>query len=295
MHNHDALDYYTRHSRMTCPGRFASRIESLPEEVPTLVRIIQGLALYDVVADRFYGFNVPPARTSEIHIRRVEGRLERLLELDDRSLEFARPPERRVLGRCHQFVLLLVTMLRSQGVPARARCGFGAYFNRPKFEDHWVCEYWNVQERRWILVDPQFDEAWRKRLGIRHDVLDVPRTQFLIAADAWQLCRQGTFDPELFGISFAELYGLWFIAGSLVRDMAALNRMEMLPWDIWGVQPRRGQMLGTEQLSLFDELAHLTRDPDAMLVELQQRYEADDRVRVPSTVFNALLKREEPV
>src|SRR5687767_6711997 len=108
MNNPDALNFYARQSQMTCPGRYASLIDSLPEEVPTLVRIIQGLALYDVVADPFYGFDVPPARSSELHIRSIERRLERLLALDDRSLDIARPPERRVLGRCHQFVLLLV-------------------------------------------------------------------------------------------------------------------------------------------------------------------------------------------
>jgi hypothetical protein len=29
--------------------------------------------------------------------------------------------------------------------------------------------------------------------------------------------------------------GLWFMAGSVVRDLAALNKREMLPWDYWGI------------------------------------------------------------
>ena len=28
--------------------------------------------------------------------------------------------------------------------------------------------------------------------------------------------------------------GLWFIAGNLIRDAAALNNMETLPWDVGG-------------------------------------------------------------
>jgi transglutaminase-like putative cysteine protease len=51
-------------------------------------------------------------------------------------------------GRCNSYALMLVSMLRANGVPARSRCGFGAYFNPPKFEDHWVCEYWNADRRR---------------------------------------------------------------------------------------------------------------------------------------------------
>jgi hypothetical protein len=32
------------------------------------------------------------------------------------------------VGVCRHFTLLHVAMLRTQGIPARARCGFGAYF-----------------------------------------------------------------------------------------------------------------------------------------------------------------------
>jgi hypothetical protein len=65
---------------------------------------------------------------------------------------------------CHQ--KLITGHIKDEGIPARARCGFGAYFNPPYFEDHWVCEYWNADEERWILVDPQFDEVWREKLSI---------------------------------------------------------------------------------------------------------------------------------
>ena len=30
-----------------------------------------------------------------------------------------------------------------------------------------------------------------------------------------------------------DLRGLWFVAGNVMRDFAALNNMEMLPWDVW--------------------------------------------------------------
>jgi hypothetical protein len=30
------------------------------------------------------------------------------------------------------------------------------------------------------------------------------------------------------------MHGLWFSAGNLVRDIAALNNRETLPWDFWG-------------------------------------------------------------
>ena len=245
-----------------------------------------------MVARDFYGFEPPENRLSEIHLRPIAERLARIMELDDQPLHIAREPERRALQRCNSFALMLVTMLRAKGVPARSRCGFAAYFNPPNFEDHWVCEYWDAQDRRWRLADPQIDDVWRRRLGIHFDTLDLPRTEFLTASDAWRRCRSGEADEQQFGISFAALRGLWFVAGSLVRDMAALNKMEMAPWDVWGAQP---QPRAEFDLSFLDELAALTRDPERTFAELRRRYDEDDRLRVPPIVFNALNGRPETI
>ena len=51
--------------------------------------------------------------------------------------------------------------------------------------------------------------------------------------------------------------GLWFIAEDLVRDVAALNKMEMLPWDVWGAQPKPDEQLDDDHLAFFDKPATL--------------------------------------
>jgi hypothetical protein len=288
------LNFFSEHSAATTPGRYASVFAELPQQVGELVDVVQHLVVYDVVAPQFYGFTVPEKRQDEIHLRRVEQMLNGVLALDDRPISSARPIERRLVGRCHTFTLLLLAMLRDQGIPARARCGFGSYFNPPNFEDHWVCEYWNADQDRWVLVDTQFDESWRAKLHIAHDILDVPRDRFLVASDAWAQCRSGLANPSQFGIEFAELRGLWFVAGSLVRDLAALNNVEMRPWDVWGAQPPPNHELAPEELRFFDRLAELTRVPDASFGELHRLFQSDERVAVPDTVFNALLNRPEP-
>jgi len=80
-----------------------------------------------------------------------------------------------------------------------------------------------------------------------------------------------------------------------VRDVAALNKMAMLPWDVWGAQPRQDEELDAEQLAFFDQIAALTREPDPSFDELRKLGEGDDRVRVPAMVFNALLNRSEAI
>jgi hypothetical protein len=190
---------------------------------------------------------------------------------------------------CRHFTLLHVAMLRRQGVAARARCGFGAYFEKGKFVDHWVTEYWNEAGRRWVLVDAQLDARQRELFKIAFDPLDVPRDQFLIAGQGWQLCRAGKADPQAFGI--LDMHGLWFVASNVIRDVAALNNHEMLPWDVWGAMTREDSAI---DLALIDRLAALTRDPDVDLDALRSAY-ADKRIAVPDTVFNAVLNRPDPV
>jgi hypothetical protein len=265
----EILDFFSRPVGMTTAGEFQSMLAELPSDVAALSRVVQGLGVYDVVADDFYGFDVPHERKNEIHIRPVEKMLARLLAMDDQPLTVARPVEKRLVSRCRSFLLLLLSTLRAKGIPARARCGFGAYFNPGYFEDHWVCEYWKAAEERWVLVDVQLDEVWREKLKIDFDILNVPRDRFLVAGDAWEWCRAGEVDPSQFGISFVNLRGLWFVAGNLVRDVAALNKMEMLPWDVWGAQPTPDEQISAEELAFFDKLAALSRDPDPSFEELR--------------------------
>src|SRR5262245_29673812 len=235
------LDYYTASSPMTDPGSHAKSLRQLPPRLDDLMRIVQGVCVHEYAAEPFYAFTIPESRKSESHIRPLQKRIDRLLELDARPIAVARPVEKRLVGVCNQFVLLLTAMLRSRGAPARARRGFGAYFNPGYFEDHVVCEYWDETTGRWKLADPQFDDVWRERLNIRHDVMDVPRDRFLTAADAWTACRARKADPAKFGIFRGDLRGLWFIAGALVSEVAGLNKMELLPWDAWGAMPEPGQ------------------------------------------------------
>ena len=82
------------------------------------------------------------------------------------------------------------------------------------------------------------------------------------------------------------------MAGSLIRDIAALNKMEMAPWDVWGAQPGPHDAL---DLAFFDGLAELAHDPDDTFSDIQRRYEEDDRLSVPPTVFNALSQRREAI
>jgi hypothetical protein len=145
-----------------------------------------------------------------------------------------------------------------------------------------VTEVW--ARGRWVLVDAQIDDLQKARFAIAFDPLDVPRSAFLLAADAWRTCRAGKADADAFGIQ--QMHGAWFMAGNLVRDLAALNNMEMLPWDVWGEMPAAGAKLSDAELARFDALAALLSEPDANFDKLRAVYQRE--WRVTPTVVNAL-------
>lgn len=281
-----SLDFYRTPVDLSAAGRHARQLQDLPRDVGALVRVVQGLLIHEHMTEA-YGVKLPPERHAEAHVRPLEAMLDRIVAADSRPLSTPRPPEGRYVCVCRSFALLMVALLRSQGVPARARCGFGTYFERGKGYDHWVAEYWREAERRWVMVDAQIDDRQRQMFGIAIDTLDVKRNQFLVAGDAWRLCRAGKQDPKSFGI--LNMWGYWFIASNVIRDIAALNNREMLPWDVWGAMTQDESQL---DFALVDRLAELTHEPDRHFDELRALH-GDPRLAVPGTVFNAVLNRPE--
>ena len=277
----DPLAYYAEPEVMTTPGRYGSYLDGLPTDIGALCQVLQGVMIHVFWAEQ-YALAKEEIRQDEVQLRSLEARLARIIELDARPLTEARDPAQRVVGNCRDYALLLTAILRQQGVPARARCGFGRYFLPDHYEDHWVCEHWKADAERWVLVDAQLDALQRHALHIRFDPLDVPREQFIVGGRAWQLCRSGQADPETFGIF--DMHGLWFVRGDLVRDVAALNKVELLPWDSWGLIEKRDDELSTDDLVLLDRVAELTAGDVPHFETVRMLYEHQPGLRVPPTI-----------
>ena len=65
-----------------------------------------------------YGAHLSEQRQDEVNIRAVEQKLARIIELDPRPLATRREPEKRLVGNCRDFSVMLTTLLRYQGIPA---------------------------------------------------------------------------------------------------------------------------------------------------------------------------------
>lgn len=270
------LAFYREQGAVSNPGSYGYLFENLPGTVEELVRVVQGITIHIFWAER-YGFKIPSERLAEVQLRTMEKRLAQTLKLDNRPLTEPRSLDKKLVGNCRDFSLLMTALLRHQGIPARARCGFGTYFLPDHFEDHWVAEYWDADRQRWVLVDAQLDEFQISQMGISFNPLDVPRDQFVVAGSAWQMCRIDKADPNDFGIF--DMHGLGFIRGNLVRDLASLNKVELLPWDSWGIM-LDDTLDNPEDLAALDEAANLTSKILPDFETVKRIYETNSRFRM---------------
>jgi Transglutaminase-like superfamily len=229
-----------------------------------LCRAAQGL-----VVDINVVHGLPEGRYDEREIRPADELLRRVLARNPTALDEPRANEDRVGGTCRHFSVLSVAFLRAHGIAARARCGFASYFSPGRFVDHWIAEYDNGD--RWVRVDTEI-----LGLPIVADAADLRVGEFLTGGEAWLACRDGDADPQHFGVNGVDYaWGIGEVRGNAIRDLAALNKLEMLPWDEWSrmALSYRGES-GPEFDELIDQIARVTATDDALA--LQFLYESED-------------------
>lgn len=284
--------FYTAQSTASDPGALAPLYRELPADpadpaLPArLAGVVRGLLIHRLEGPLFGHAHPEDRLAQDAETRYTDDILRILADRSAAPLTAERPPADRFVGICRDFALLHVSMLRHAGVPARIRVGFADYFGPEGFHgDHVVTEYWDA-EHGWRLADPQLGGPWAggKHLhGAPFDPMDVPRDRFLTAGAAWRRCRSGTDDPETYGLQDPPFTGLWFLTGSNLLDLAALNGSEMLQWDVWGAGTAPGEEVAPEARALHDEVAAVTGGPVTDFGALRALY-PDERLRVPATV-----------
>lgn len=248
------------HSPMSDPANHAAAVADLPSDICVLNEIIQGVLVHsEWLAE--YGVDGSQHHASRTTLP-VADRLDNILKKDAQRLQIRRPPEKRAVGTCRDFALMLCSFLRSKGIASRVRCGFAAYFGSG-WEDHWVCEYWDERAHTWRLSDAQIDGLLKSRCQISFDPSDVPRESFMTAGKAWLDCRGGRSDPDRFG--HGEVTGLWFVKVNVLRDHYVLNGHETSAWDNWRAAAPSKRVIGELDLEMLDDLA---ARPEQPLVEV---------------------------
>jgi hypothetical protein len=142
--NTNPLEFYAKHGLMSDPRKHASWFSEQPDDIPALCKVVQGLLIHEGWA-RQYGVSMSEDRTLESSIRLISEKMDRIQQLNNHPLVEPRPASQRLFSVCRDFALLLTTMLRQKGIPARVRFGFATYFDPPQVEvgygEHVLTEY----------------------------------------------------------------------------------------------------------------------------------------------------------
>lgn len=254
------LDYEAAGGLTAVSDDLVPLLSELPSTPVELCAAAQALVVLPHLAT---GFGIPRARHDEKNIRSASAMLRTLQDLDGRPFDEPRALTDRVVGTCRQFAVLSCAFLRYRGIAARARCGFASYFVAGSFLDHWIVEYRHPTVQRWVRVDPEI-------LGFEFvpKPEDLADGEFLSGGEAWTLCRQGTADPARFGVDGApHAWGIAEVRGNAIRDLAALNKVETLPWDEWGrMTASYAGQTGPDYDDLLDTIAATCASNDATAV-----------------------------
>lgn len=290
------LAFYSTHSTYSDPGAFAHRYAGLPRDPTQLARITRDLLIHRL-EDGFYDHTHPTDRLhNDAETRYIDDILRIITERAPAPLTQPREPGDRFVGVCRDFSLLHCSFLRHFGIPARIRSGFADYFNSPATDasqlfhgDHVVTEYW-TEDRGWLLADSQLtDPVVTAHWNADFDPMDVPRDRFLVAGEAWQAIREGRADQETFGLHpphEGPFWGEWFVAGNIRLDLAALNKVETLLWDVWGEEEEGGEpggQLPDPAREFYDRVAPVVSG-DVSFPAARDLFTKDDTLRTPDTV-----------
>ncbi len=280
----DLLNYYLEQGVMTRVTTMKEMIGEIPADIKKIVTLVQNFLLHQHFAVR-YGVELTPEQQQEPTIRGFNDKLVLLRGKGIEGISQPLPVDQKLIGICRDFSVISAALCREAGIPARARCGFATYFEKDRYVDHWVLEYWHREQQRWLMVDAQLDELQRKRLDINFDTLNVSKDHFLVAGKAWQLCRCGEKDPKLFGIF--QWWGFDYLKCNLILDANSLLKVPMQPWDFWeGYKNTEIADFTEADYRIIDELARLTLHVDQDFSALESFVNGNSRIKVDSSYLN---------
>ncbi|UCH10105.1 MAG: transglutaminase domain-containing protein [Fidelibacterota bacterium] len=277
------LDFYRTDSPWTDPGTQAGMLEDIPDDIGAIVKSVQGVLIHGMLL-WLYELTPSEAQDNGYKVRRTEDLLQRIKSLENTPLGIHRVKEKRLVVNCRQYAVLTCSILRHKGIPARVRAGYALYTWRGKYENHWICEYWSREDQRWVQVDAQIDDIQRELMHISFDTLDMPQDKFVTAGEGWRGYREGKISVEDFGLGGKEGWnamGWEMVMPNVTCDFMALNKMELLPWDVNPYWEKKQAEMTPEDITLIDQAGSLACQVDNRWAEMRKFWEDHPALRMP--------------
>lgn len=272
------LDFYRQYSSFTDPGEYAYLYKNLPDSLPELCRLVKSQFIHPLAELPRYRNLIPKERWNETaKYPTVKLILEGLLKYDSSGFITDRKPENRLVLGCRENALVLASILKFKGVPARIRFGHAAYLIPGFYTNHVICEVWNKNEKRWMFVDPSTN------------MIDFSREKFALGNDSWFKLQKGEINPALYGIpgKYSNHNGLVSIAGMICSDLASVLGNEYTIYQYASIVDYAyddNKKLPEEQTEILNRVSKLMQSFSAEnLTKLQEIYDTTPQIQISKT------------
>ena len=247
------LEFYRQYSSFTDPGEYAYLFANLPDSLPELCSLIKSQIIHPYDDLPKFRKLIPQERWNEaFSYPSVKLILEGLVSYDSSGFVNDRKPEDRLVLGCNQNAILLASILKFRGIPARVRTGHATYIMPGFHISHTICEVWNENEMRWMLVDPSMD------------MVDFSREKFDFSYELWLKLQNEEIDPNLYGIP-RRYTGLVSIVGKVCTDLASILGTEY-PIDQYSPildDIFQNNQLTSKQIETLNKISELMKSIDA--------------------------------
>jgi formylglycine-generating enzyme required for sulfatase activity len=273
--NESVLDFYKQYSSFTDPGKYEYLYKNLPDSLLELCILIRSQFIHPYAELSEYRDLFPKERWDEqLKYPTVKSVLEGLVAYDSRGFVKDRKPETRLVLGCRDYSLLLASVLKYRGIPARLRTGHAKYLMPGFHISHVICEVWNEDDKRWMLVDPSTG------------MVDFSREDFDFSYDAWLKMQKGEIDPNIFG-SPGKGSGMMSIVVKIPHDLASLLGAEHTVYQYAPIMDfafENKSQLTAEQTEVLNRISELMKSPDAEnLSKLQEIYNTTPLIQMTKT------------
>lgn len=295
----EILNFYLQTSIYTNYYPFKDYYRRLPSNIEELSRLLHHQVIHRSQLIRSY-LNQPRNYENNVEINKIKKQYPwyknrcdddilltapaitaELFRQDSRGFTMGREIKDKVVITCRYVAILLASILKAKGIPARCRSGYTDYFLNERgkvFYDHWIVQYYSAEEKRWINVDPDGDYK------VDFNQYDFPNKEFKWISEVWLNVRTGKDDCKRYihGWCYNDLnnlaYALFFDFHSLMND-----EISYLFFPTMFDKKEEFNNLNEEELGKLDQLATLMLDPDKNFDELRYLFRNDKWLRIINT------------